>query len=71
MAIRINIAPKEGTPYFAMPSKVASRREEFLSFANSHKIGINWYATSIVEFETEEDFTFFLMAWPHGYELVG
>lgn len=71
MITRVNICPKEGTPYFAMPSKASARREEFTSFVNQNKIsGIIWYGTSIVEFENEEDFTFFLMSWKHGYEVV-
>ena len=70
MSIKVNICPKEGTPYFAMNSKATARREEFTSFISQHQIGVNWYATSIVEFDNEEDFTFFLMSWKHGYEVI-
>jgi len=71
MTIKVNVAPKEGTPYFAMPSKATARRNECTSFVNKHKIEVNWLGTSIVEFTNEEDFTFFLISWPHGYEIVG
>ena len=68
---RLNICPKGSTPYFAMEARCRHVKQEFESWCRRNQIGaVNWYGTSIVEFEREEDLTFFLMTWPNNYEVI-
>ena len=68
---RLNICPKGSTPYFAMGAKSQHMKGEFESWCRRNSIGaVNWFGTNIVEFEQEEDLTFFLMTWQHEYEVI-
>ena len=54
-----------------MGAKSQHMKGEFESWCRRNSIGaVNWFGTNIVEFEQEEDLTFFLMTWQHEYEVI-